>query len=58
MKNPAVWFAIYVQDMPRAKAFYEGVFGEKLSQLDNNPSNEMRAFPGEMDKYGSPGALV
>lgn len=57
MKNPAVWFAIYVQDMPRAKAFYETVFGEKLSPLDN-PDNEMWAFPGEMEKYGAPGALV
>lgn len=27
MSNPVGWFEIYVQDMPRAKAFYEGVFG-------------------------------
>ncbi|MBM4231128.1 MAG: VOC family protein, partial [Gammaproteobacteria bacterium] len=24
--NPVGWFEIYVQDMPRAKAFYEAVF--------------------------------
>jgi len=24
--NPVAWFEIYVQDMPRAKAFYEAVF--------------------------------
>ena len=25
--NPVVWFEIYVQDMPRAKTFYEKVLG-------------------------------
>ena len=25
--NPVGWFEIYVQDMNRAKAFYESVFG-------------------------------
>lgn len=24
-QNPVVWFEIYVNDMPRAKAFYEAV---------------------------------
>jgi uncharacterized protein len=28
--NPVGWFEIYVQDMPRAKAFYEAVFQGKL----------------------------
>jgi NAD(P)H-dependent flavin oxidoreductase YrpB (nitropropane dioxygenase family) len=27
MNNPVGWFEIYVDDMPRAKAFYETVFG-------------------------------
>ena len=27
MNNPVAWFEIYVQDMTRAKAFYESVFG-------------------------------
>ena len=26
MINPVGWFEIYVNDMPRAKAFYEQVF--------------------------------
>jgi predicted enzyme related to lactoylglutathione lyase len=26
LSNPVNWFEIYVQDMVRAKAFYEGVF--------------------------------
>jgi uncharacterized protein len=55
--NPVAWFEIYVQDMPRAKAFYEQVFDAHLSRLDN-PDLEMWAFPGEMDSYGAPGALV
>ena len=28
--NPVGWFEIYVQDKPRAKAFYEAVFLGKL----------------------------
>ena len=30
MINPVGWFEIYVNDMPRAKAFYESVFEQKL----------------------------
>ena len=35
MNNPVGWFEIYVDDMARAKAFYEAVFGKKLERLDN-----------------------
>ena len=31
--NPVGWFEIYVQDMPRAKAFYEAVFQGTLESL-------------------------
>jgi predicted enzyme related to lactoylglutathione lyase len=31
--NPVGWFEIYVQDMARAKRFYEAVFKLKLQQL-------------------------
>ncbi len=41
--NPVCWFEIYVQDMPRAKAFYEGVFAVSLEKL-NSPGIEMWAF--------------
>src|SRR5688572_14268462 len=34
INNPVGWFEIYVQDMQRAKAFYENVFGLKLARLD------------------------
>ena len=57
MNNAVGWFEIYVQDMERAKAFYEGVFGTPLSRLES-PGIEMWAFPMEMERYGSPGALV
>jgi predicted enzyme related to lactoylglutathione lyase len=57
MSNPAVWFEIYVQDMARAKAFYETVFNVKLARLEN-PDLEMWGFPSDMNSYGSCGSLV
>ena len=57
MNNPVGWFEIYVQDMPRAKAFYEAVFDTTLSRLDN-PELEMWAFPMDMATFGTSGALV
>ena len=60
--NPVGWFEIYVDDMPRAKKFYESVFEVKLQKIQNpatTDSNiEMWAFPGEMATYGAPGAIV
>lgn len=55
--NPVIWFEIYVQDMARAKAFYEVVFQLKLERL-NGPGPEMWSFPMAMDKVGAGGALV
>jgi uncharacterized protein len=57
MNNPVGWFEIYVQDMERAKAFYEHVLGVKLSKLDA-PDLEMWTFPMYEGHYGAPGALV
>lgn len=31
--NPVCWFEIYVQDIAKAKAFYEAVFGTTLNRL-------------------------
>ena len=61
--NPVGWFEIYVQDMPRAKAFYEAVFQGQLQALKNpDPEGftdmEMWAFPMSMDEPGASGALV
>ena len=55
--NPVCWFEIYVQDMERAKKFYETVFQTKLERL-NSPGIEMWAFPMVMDRMGSADALA
>ncbi|MBI5891828.1 MAG: VOC family protein [Nitrosomonadales bacterium] len=55
--NPAIWFEIYVQDMSRAKAFYESVFQVKLERLDSTEI-EMWGFPMEMNGPGASGSLV
>lgn len=56
-KNPVGWFEIYVQDMARAKAFYETVLDISLSNLSVD-GLEMMAFPGDMIATGTSGALV
>jgi predicted enzyme related to lactoylglutathione lyase len=56
-QNPVRWFEIYVQDMNRAKKFYETVFNVKLERL-NSPEIEMWSFPMQMDQMGTAGALV
>lgn len=56
--NPCVWFEIYVDDMERARAFYEAVFETGLEKLEN-PSFEMWMFPlRSAQSYGAHGALV
>ena len=58
--NPVGWFEIYVQDLKRAKAFYEAVLQVTLEKL-NSPESldlEMWAFPMAHDKPGAPGALA
>ena len=55
--NPVAWFEIYVQDMARAKQFYESVFKVKLEKL-NSPGLEMWGFPMAMDRLGASGSLV
>lgn len=55
--NPVCWFEIYVQEMARAKAFYEGVLEVKLEKL-NSPEIEMWAFGMDVGKVGAGGALV
>jgi predicted enzyme related to lactoylglutathione lyase len=55
--NPVGWFEIYVQDMARARRFYEAVFGCKLEKLEGT-GVEMWFFPMQQGTPGSPGALV
>ena len=57
--NPVCWFEIYVQDLDRAKKFYETVLGTELTKLDAPlPEIEMFAFPMEMEGAGAAGALM
>ena len=56
--NPVVWFEIYVQDLPRAKAFYEKVLAVTLTKLDSpDTSIEMWQFPSQENAFGASGAL-
>lgn len=57
MTNAAIWFEIYVQDMERAKRFYETVFARPLERLAN-AELEMWAFPMDYSTLGAGGALV
>jgi hypothetical protein len=56
--NPIGWFEIYVQDMERAKAFYEAVFEGKLESLGGSSPMEYWTFPMSYESYGAAGALV
>jgi hypothetical protein len=56
-RNAVGWFEIYVQDMDRARKFYEAVFQLKLEQLPS-PAVKMWAFPMRHGATGSPGSLV
>jgi predicted enzyme related to lactoylglutathione lyase len=63
MNNPVNWFEIYVQDMARARRFYETVLGVKLEPLPNPgadmPGLEMWAFPMQQEPApGAAGSLV
>ncbi len=61
--NPVRWFEIYVNDMERARHFYESVFNVKLERLQSpialqTPSMELWSFPSNMEQPGCSGALV
>ena len=56
--NPVVWFEIYVEDMARAKKFYEAVLDTTLTKMES-PGIEMWFFGHQGEQgYGSGGALV
>lgn len=61
-RNPVGWFEIYVQDMERAKAFYENVLSRPLEALTppgaDGSSIAMWAFPMLPEAGGAAGALV
>ena len=55
-RNNVGWFEIYVDDMERARKFYETVIDVKLEKLPIDI--EMWTFPMEQDAPGSAGSLV
>ncbi len=59
--NSVNWFEIYVQDMARARAFYEALLDTRLEPLKlpegSDDGLEMWSFPGDMERYGANGAL-
>lgn len=60
MKNPIGWFEIYVDDMERAKAFYESILKVNLESLaiPDDSGMQMWTFPANQEDYGASGALV
>ena len=60
LNNAVVWFEIYVDDLARAKKFYETALVTQLDEMQD-PSNsgiQMASFPMHMDKANASGALV
>ncbi|MBU6342457.1 MAG: VOC family protein [Bacteroidetes bacterium] len=55
--NALNWFEIAVNDMDRAKAFYQTVFGIEMSQ-EEMMGMQMAYFPGDMMNGKVAGALV
>lgn len=57
--NAVGWFEIYVDDIDRAKAFYETVLDTTLEKLPTPAGElEMWGFPTDMDSHGSSGSIV
>jgi predicted enzyme related to lactoylglutathione lyase len=59
--NPISWFEIYVDDLERARKFYEHVFQVKLEPIEGGGEAggpQMLAFPMSSEHYGAGGALV
>lgn len=60
MKNPFTWVEIYVEDMPRARKFYEEVLKINMAPMQtpgNADDMEMVSFPWAEGKSNISGAL-
>jgi uncharacterized protein len=60
-KNPFTWVEIYVEDMARAKTFYETVLAIEMTAFptpDGLGDLEMLSFPWEETEKNISGALV
>src|SRR4051812_35751305 len=58
MGNPLSWFEIYVEDMHRAKFFYERVFGFYLKKMNTRSWDIDRWSISTTEEGGSFGSLV
>ncbi|HKK23994.1 MAG TPA: VOC family protein [Gracilimonas sp.] len=56
MRNAINWFEIPVNDINRAKSFYEAIFDFELFDLDIGDGLQMAIFPAENGTVG--GALI
>lgn len=58
--NPVVWFEIYVDDLGRAKKFYETVLAVTMTEMPDasNQGLKMVAFPMQRNKPNAGGALI
>jgi hypothetical protein len=58
--NPVVWFEIYVDDMERAKKFYEAVLQIELEAMSDPTDGDVKmvSFPMNNDMPNASGALV
>ncbi|QIM63347.1 glyoxalase [Pasteurellaceae bacterium Orientalotternb1] len=59
MTNPVCWFEIHVDDLQRAKTFYEGVFQQPLHDGDCELSDGVSIyhFSTNYEEYGIGGML-
>lgn len=59
-RNPVVWFEIYVDDMARARKFYEAVLAITTEDMADPTDAQMKmaSFPMTMDAPNATGALV
>jgi len=57
--NAVGWFEIYVNDIARARDFYETVFDVRLTRIAGEDAGfQMWGFPAVEGGAGSPGAIV
>jgi predicted enzyme related to lactoylglutathione lyase len=56
--NPVSWFEIYVEDLGRAKVFYETIFVCSLIPEKTDGSFQAYRLPGGMPGNGAMGALM
>lgn len=55
--NPVNWFEIPVNDLSKAKLFYESILGMELVEHEMGP-NKMAWFPMEQNGAGATGTLI